>query len=99
MMRRWTSIVEQLIRFGANIDQQVSHGGWIDTPLRMAWRHDRFEIFEILKAVGADNRKPLYIHPYERKLWYQPVNESDILEIRFRIYFRHSLVSTLIYLL
>ena len=86
------SMVELLLQHGSNFFDSPTYVG--RAPLFYATRGRYYSAMKILKAVGATlSLKGLNYEQIEKLQ--APIPESEVLEIRFRIYFRRSLLSQL----
>lgn len=71
-----------------------------ETPLFMVLRDQKRPQVIILKAAGASTVPNRAMLNYARDpLLHEPMDEEEILEIRFRIYFRYSFLSDLLFLI
>lgn len=91
-----TSIMELLLRLGSQSLNSTSRAG--STPLYLALCWGQKSNIRILRAVGGLIFNPDRLSAEKLEMISEPIPEEEILEIRGRIYFDHSLVSRLLFL-
>ena len=66
-------------------------------PLYLALRRSNIEIVKILKAIGTSTSLNVTkLNAAQIAMLHKPLSEAEMIAIRFRIYFDHSLVSLLL---
>lgn len=86
-------MIETLVRFGSNaIDTPDKYG---QTPLCVASHNMRADCVRMLRILGADPTRLSFPKNKELEELSRPF-EEEIEEVRFRVYFSHSLVQRLL---